>query len=286
MVLAEHDWAWEEDESADLAKRHAFPVIRAMEINTEDGHILVFGMHEYKFGMHRSHELAGFVEEVDGVMIAAHPYRRQMPWKPDDEGEYADALDRATRNPAYRFVSASRGAQRSWDARRERLLAPRWRNSSCTCPRPAPATPTSTTRKTSKLGRAATYFEVDIANEADLIAALKSGRFWPLDLTKGKLTTDPHLLRRARRTSRRAGRRWPRRDARWSKELPVAIAGATGPRTRSGLPSQDRRERLDRSASRVDIDTESGPTAIVSPGRAAARHNTSVRDGISLMTRR
>jgi hypothetical protein len=58
-----------------------------------------------------------------------------------------------------------------------------------------PATGSSDTHqhdeKDQQAGRAATYFEVDIANEADLIAALKSGRFWPIDLTKGKLTTNP-----------------------------------------------------------------------------------------------
>ena len=32
MVLAEHDWAWEADEVADLAKQHDFTIIRAMEI--------------------------------------------------------------------------------------------------------------------------------------------------------------------------------------------------------------------------------------------------------------
>jgi hypothetical protein len=192
MVLAEHDWAWEDEEAADLGKRHGFPVIRAMEINTEDGHILVFGMHEYKFGMHRSHELAGFVEAVDAVMIAAHPYRRQMPWKPDDEQEYADALVRGTRNPAYRFVTAievlnGRGSidENEFSLRVcEQMLLP--------------ATAASDTHqhdeKDQQMGRAATYFEADIKNERDLIAALRSGRYWPLDLTRGKLTanTDYH----------------------------------------------------------------------------------------------
>ena len=188
MVLAEHDWAWEEDEVADLTKRHDFTVIRAMEINTEDGHILVFGMHEYKFGMHRSHELAGFVEEVGGVMIAAHPYRRQMPWKPDDESEYNDAISRAMRNPAYRFVLAvevlnGRGAitENDFSLRlREQMHLP--------------ATAASDTHqhddKDQQMGRAATYFDADIKTEQELITGLQSGRFWPLDLTKGKLTAD------------------------------------------------------------------------------------------------
>lgn len=186
MVLSEHDWAWEPEEAADLAKRHDFNIIPAMEINTEDGHILVFGMHEYKFGMHRSHELAEFVEAVDGVMIAAHPYRRQMPWKPDDEAEYADALVRATKNPAYRFVTAievfnGRGSLDENEFSRR------------VCEQMAmPATAANDTHqhdeKDQQMGRAATYFEADISNERELITALRSGRYWPLDLTKGKLT--------------------------------------------------------------------------------------------------
>ncbi len=189
MVLAEHDWAWEQEEVDDLVKRHDFTVIRAMEINTEDGHILVFGLHEYRFGMHRSHELAEFVAEVDGVMLAAHPYRRQMPWKPDDEEEYEDALGRAERNPAYRFVSGieilnGRGKldENDFSTRLQRRMY-------------LPATAASDTHqfdeKEQHMGRAATYFERDIRNEADLIAALKSGRYWPLDLTRGELTADP-----------------------------------------------------------------------------------------------
>ena len=189
MVLAEHDWAWEADEVAELAKRHDFNVIRAMEINTEDGHILVFGLHEYKFGMHRSHELAEFVNAVGGVMIAAHPYRRQMPWKPEDEREYEDALARATRNPAYRFVTAievlnGRGtaAENDFSLRVQDRMH-------------LPATAANDTHqhdeKDQQMGRAATYFEAEIGTEQELITALRSGRYWPLDLTKGTLTSDP-----------------------------------------------------------------------------------------------
>jgi hypothetical protein len=189
MVLAEHDWAWEQEEVDDLAKRHEFTVIRAMEINTEDGHILVFGLHEYRFGMHRSNELAEFVAEVDGVMLAAHPYRRQMPWKPDDEQEYEDALIRAELNPSYRFVSGieilnGRGKldENEFSTRLQQRMY-------------LPATAASDTHqfdeKEQHMGRAATYFERDIQNEQDLIEALRTGRFWPLDLTRGELTVDP-----------------------------------------------------------------------------------------------
>jgi predicted metal-dependent phosphoesterase TrpH len=189
MVVSEHDWAWEVEEAAELAKRHDFTILRAMEINTEDGHILVFGLHEYKFGMHRSHELADFVNAVGGVMIAAHPYRRQMPWKPEDEAEYEEALRRATRNPAYRFVTAvevlnGRGTLDENEFSRRVCEEMH-----------LPATGADDTHqhdeKDQQMGRTATYFDADIRTEEALIEALKSGRYWPIDLTKGKLTANP-----------------------------------------------------------------------------------------------
>ena len=41
------------------------------------------------------------------------------------------------------------------------------------------------------LGKTATYFDADIRTEEDLIAALKSGRFWPIDRTGGTKLADP-----------------------------------------------------------------------------------------------
>ena len=39
-------------------------VFAGMELNTEDGHVTCFGLHEYVFGMHRADELAGHVALV------------------------------------------------------------------------------------------------------------------------------------------------------------------------------------------------------------------------------
>src|SRR5690606_33130652 len=169
VVLSEHDWAWEPEAVRALAKRHNFPVIAGMEINTEDGHILVYGMHKYVFGMHRSHELAGHVDEVDGVMVAAHPYRRQAPWNWEKEQEYIDALDRAERNPAYRLVVGlevvnGRGKVRE-NSFAERMAAQMG----------MPGTAGTDSHAVEDIGKCATYFERDIRTEAELIEELRAG---------------------------------------------------------------------------------------------------------------
>ena len=79
VCLTEHDFFWDHAEAAALSKRHDFLVIPGIEVNTEDGHIVVFGLDRFVYGMHRMHELARLADAAGAVMIAAHPYRRQLP---------------------------------------------------------------------------------------------------------------------------------------------------------------------------------------------------------------
>ncbi len=106
VCLTEHDFFWEPESVAELRKRHDFIVIPGIEVNTEDGHIVVFGLEHYVYGMHRIHELGALVEDAGGIMIAAHPYRRQLPFELRNDGDWSEALERAAANPAYGHVGA------------------------------------------------------------------------------------------------------------------------------------------------------------------------------------
>ena len=46
----------------ELRAKHNFLVLAGIEISTDDGHILAFGLDKYVFGMHRARELASYVE--------------------------------------------------------------------------------------------------------------------------------------------------------------------------------------------------------------------------------
>ena len=184
IVLSEHDWAWEPEAVRALAKRHNFPVFAGIEINTEDGHMLVYGLHEYVFGMHRAHELAEHVERIDGVMVGAHPYRRQMPWHWDDEQEYLDALLRAQSNEAYRFVAAlevvnGRGTLRE-NGFSQQLAAAMG----------MPGTAGTDSHQRTDIGKTATYFEREVRDERGLIEEIRAGRIWAVDRTGGEVTED------------------------------------------------------------------------------------------------
>src|SRR5215510_12982192 len=106
IVFTEHDTLWDERSLREIRERHNFLVLAGVEISTDDGHILAFGIDRYVFGMHRSRELASYTERANGALVAAHPYRRQMPWFSRNDDEYQQSLEKASRNPAYQYVTA------------------------------------------------------------------------------------------------------------------------------------------------------------------------------------
>jgi predicted metal-dependent phosphoesterase TrpH len=171
ICLTEHDFFWDPEEVFELGKKHNYPVFPGIEINTEDGHMLVFGLRKYVYGMHRAAELAQHVEGAGGVMIAAHPYRRQMPWNAKSEQEWREALERASRLPAYKHCDAlerinGRGTEKenNFSAQLCDLMQ-------------MPGTGGTDSHQRSDIGKCATRFERDIRTLDELIQELKAGRF-------------------------------------------------------------------------------------------------------------
>ncbi len=176
VCLTEHDFVWDPEKVRKLARRHAFTVIPAIEVNTDDGHFLAFGLDRYVYGMHRTAELARLVDEAGGALVAAHPYRRQLPFQLRDDGDWSEALERAAANPAYRYVCAvetlnGRGGDRE-NAFSQEL-----------CVRLGLlAVAASDAHAPEDVGRCATEFQHAVTDVAGLVRELKAGRFQPVAL--------------------------------------------------------------------------------------------------------
>ena len=176
VCLTEHDFTWDAEAASELARRHGFIVIPAIEVNTEDGHLLAFGIDRYVYGMHRVAELARLVEDAGGTLVAAHPYRRQLPFHLHHSGDCSQALERALANPAYRHVHAietlnGRGSERENAFARE------------LCDRLGlPGVAASDAHQRDDVGRCATRFERELTDVASLIRELRAGRFQPVSL--------------------------------------------------------------------------------------------------------
>jgi predicted metal-dependent phosphoesterase TrpH len=75
VCLTEHNALWSEEGVRALAERHGITVLRGMELGTDAGHVLVFGLDHYSPELLFMETLRPIVEAEGAVMILAHPMR-------------------------------------------------------------------------------------------------------------------------------------------------------------------------------------------------------------------
>ena len=191
VCLTEHDAFWQDDDIDALQRRHGFRVLPGAEINTEDDHLLVFGLKKWVLGMNRAERLMELVREAGGAMIVAHPFRRRVLKYGDPENtKYKRELQRACRNPLFRMADAIE----VWNARgTERQNAFSAELAACLQARGIGG---SDAHEPADIGHAATYFQREISNVGELIAELKAGRFRALTPGEVEEMLSPSRARR------------------------------------------------------------------------------------------
>jgi hypothetical protein len=74
VCLTEHNAIWQNTARLEAAgNRHGLAVFRGMEVNTQYGHVLVFGVRAFRNSMFDFGELCRVVESEGGVLVLAHP---------------------------------------------------------------------------------------------------------------------------------------------------------------------------------------------------------------------
>jgi predicted metal-dependent phosphoesterase TrpH len=176
VCLTEHDFFWDEGEVQRLSVKHDFLVIPGVEINTDDGHMLCFGLRSYVYGMHRFPQLAAHLEAAGGIMVAAHPYRRRL--QPGNiNGDFGqDEVARAVADPAFAACSAMERINGRGSERENAFAA------ACCDTLGLAGTGGSDAHTAPDVGSCATEFESSITSLGDLITALKGGRYTPVML--------------------------------------------------------------------------------------------------------
>ena len=180
ICLTDHDTFWSMDRVRELSLKHEFLVLPGCEINTDTGHVLVFGLDEYVFGLHKPSFLLEKVSSKSGVMIAAHPHRRRFLEDPGHKPEAREEmLQRAHGDDFFQMCHAVEGfngrateVQNSFSRELGERLG-------------AKMSAGSDAHRLEQVGTAATYFEEKITGLADLIKQIKFGKFKPVDLRNG-----------------------------------------------------------------------------------------------------
>ena len=179
LCITEHNAFWDRREFTDFARKYDLLLIRGVEIDTDMGHVLVFGLESYVSGISQMSELRRVVDESEGFVITAHPFRgihspggisRPLLYK--DDVSLPSSVEEAAQHPVFGFVDAIEAANGNtidgenvfaWKVA-QRLS----RNS----------TGGSDAHSIHGLGRCSTVFENDIRSEDEFIQALRKGRYY------------------------------------------------------------------------------------------------------------
>ena len=182
LCLTEHSGPWDRHEFKQFASLHNVVLIRAMEVETDFGHMLAFGMDRYQAGYNKAAELRKAATAAGGYVITAHPFRGvlsgagrsraliyqsipdPLPEKPEDALDHpvfklADAVEVANGGTIDRendFAMAVAG-----------LLK-------------LPVTGGSDAHSTHGLGKFLTEFADEVNTEAEFLKALHSKQFHPV----------------------------------------------------------------------------------------------------------
>jgi predicted metal-dependent phosphoesterase TrpH len=93
VCITEHDALWPAADIAALARDMQFLVLSGMEVTTDVGHVLVFGVSRHDPGMAVLSDLHRMVRDEGGLMYLAHPSRRYGSLPPHDLASVFDSVE-------------------------------------------------------------------------------------------------------------------------------------------------------------------------------------------------
>jgi len=189
VCITEHNQLWDPERVEKLSSKHNFLVIGGVEVLTDCGEILVYGLHEPVRWVHSAEDLRRMTDHAGGFMVAAHPFRG-FRFRLDSRHSPDEGIDVSSgcRLPILGHVDAIE-AFNGWAYRRE------WQFTLDVCRRTGlRGTGGSDAHKLLQTGVCYTVFQRQIRNEQDLVAELRAGRFAPANCEYGMSPTPPQRL--------------------------------------------------------------------------------------------
>jgi predicted metal-dependent phosphoesterase TrpH len=190
LCITEHSGPWDRHEFEQFAGRHNVVLVRAMEVESDLGHMLAFGLDRYQPGFNRAAELRSAADAAGGFVVSAHPFRAVFSQPNRDRAllyqsvpgplprQPEDALGHPVFKLAHAVEVANGGTvdqENAFAMRVAELLG-------------IPVTGGSDAHSVHGLGRFVTAFRDEVNNEQEFLAALHSGKFYPaVGLRSGQL---------------------------------------------------------------------------------------------------
>lgn len=179
ICLTDHDGFWKPEEVEALGQQHNFPIFPGCEVTTEEGHLIVFGLDRYVFGMHRAAFVKQLVDQAGGVIVVAHPYRRRFQERDaPDQDSYSTMVEQACQSQVFSLANAVEvlnGRGSTAENAFAHQVAQRFN---------LRGTGASDCHKLEEIGTFATEFDSRITSLHELIHELRAGNFRPVALAK------------------------------------------------------------------------------------------------------
>jgi predicted metal-dependent phosphoesterase TrpH len=185
VAITEHDRMWDSHTLARFrSEQSSLLVHNGMEVSTDMGHVLAFGLPSYAPGIHRLAELRRLSLEIGGYLVAAHPFRywfepvhfTRRGLKPVEM-----VPEVLARQPVFELVDAVE-VYNGANSERENAIALQVADHLG-----KPGIGGSDCHSVQGIGCACTAFERSIESPQSLLQELHAGRFQPaLDLPEGK----------------------------------------------------------------------------------------------------
>lgn len=156
ICLTEHDQLWPEAEARALGAAAGLIVLRGMEVTTELGHALVYGLEQPPSGMFLASSLSAAVRAFGGLIALAHPARAGQP--------AVSAADRARLFDCVEALNGSDGPEQNAAAAGYTAVPALSGIAGSDCHAEA------------EVGTVATRLPYDVTTERELIAALRLNR--------------------------------------------------------------------------------------------------------------
>ncbi|MSQ15478.1 MAG: hypothetical protein EXR50_06415 [Dehalococcoidia bacterium] len=178
--ITEHDKTWDHVDLRIEREQNDYNFIRAMEVTTDLGHVLVYGLNTYISGIHKAENLRKAVDAAGGVMIIAHPFRRVFHFpKPYGNGKYDAAIEELASWPIFELVdeievlNGATGELENFLAYEvAKYLGKK-------------GTAGSDAHSVHGLGRSVTIFENAVQDVGDFVKEIKAGSIYPAQVFTG-----------------------------------------------------------------------------------------------------
>ncbi len=191
ICITEHSGPWDQHEFKAFAAKHNQVLVRAMEVETNMGHILAFGLDSYLPGIADANVLRRAADRVGGFIISAHPFRGLYSSLPSRKpllysGDQAapSSIKEAVQHPVFSLVDAVEVANGGTVDNENRFALDVANELGM------PVTGGSDAHSQHGVGHCITVFEGEISNQDEFMQALRCGNFYPAILSPNNKSPD------------------------------------------------------------------------------------------------